>query len=46
MKRPSAAIVGGIVAAYTGLGDRPGTTGVPDAWLDRREPLPPWSDRS
>ena len=27
----TAAIVGGIVAAYTGLGNRPGVTGVPPA---------------
>lgn len=32
----TAAIVGGIVATYTGIGP----TGVPTAWLDRREPLP------
>jgi ADP-ribosylglycohydrolase len=32
----TAAIVGGIVATYTGLGP----SGVPAAWLDRREPLP------
>jgi ADP-ribosylglycohydrolase len=39
----TAAIVGGIVAAYTGIGDRPGATGVPHAWIDAREPLPPWA---
>lgn len=33
----TAAIVGGIVATYTGIG----STGVPTAWLDHREPLPP-----
>jgi ADP-ribosylglycohydrolase len=32
----TAAIVGGIVATYTGIGP----TGVPTAWLDRRERLP------
>ncbi len=36
------AIVGGIVAAYTGTGDRPGVRGVPAAWLAHREPLPHW----
>ncbi len=36
------AIVGGIVAAYTGIGDREGARGVPRDWLDRREPLPTW----
>jgi ADP-ribosylglycohydrolase len=39
------AIVGGIVAAYTGIGDRPGTTGVPPAWLAAREPLPDWASQ-
>lgn len=39
------AIVGGVVAAYTGIGDRPGCRGVPPGWISRREPLPPWSDR-
>jgi ADP-ribosylglycohydrolase len=38
----TAAIVGGIVAAYTGVGERPGATGVPLAWIARREPLPAW----
>jgi ADP-ribosylglycohydrolase len=37
------AIIGGIVAAYTGIGDRPGATGVPPEWLDHREPLPAWA---
>ena len=37
----TAAIVGGIVATYTGLGP----TGVPPAWLDHREPLPPGARR-
>lgn len=32
------AITGGIVAAAAGLG------GVPERWLSRREPLPPWVD--
>jgi ADP-ribosylglycohydrolase len=41
----TAAIVGGIVAAYTGVGDRPWTRGVPQDWLDRREPLPAWGAR-
>jgi ADP-ribosylglycohydrolase len=41
----TAAIVGGIVAAYTGIGDRPDTTGVPPAWLNAREPLPDWAAR-
>lgn len=31
------AIVGGIVAAHTGVG------GIPAAWLRRREPLPDWA---
>lgn len=35
----TAAIVGGIVAAYTGVGT-PG--GVPLSWLEAREPLPVW----
>ncbi|MFU8875178.1 ADP-ribosylglycohydrolase family protein [Micromonospora sp. SL4-19] len=35
----TAAIVGGVVAAYTGVGT-PG--GVPDGWLAAREPLPHW----
>jgi ADP-ribosylglycohydrolase len=42
----TAAIVGGIVAAYTGIGDRTGATGLPQAWLDAREPLPTWATRS
>jgi ADP-ribosylglycohydrolase len=32
----TAAIVGGIVAAYTGRTDN----GIPALWLDNREPLP------
>ncbi|MFJ8580719.1 ADP-ribosylglycohydrolase family protein [Micromonospora sp. NPDC093277] len=35
----TSAIVGGVVAAYTGSGT-PG--GVPEHWLAAREPLPPW----
>ena len=31
------AMVGGIVATYTGI------EGIPTAWLDRREPLPAWA---
>lgn len=38
----TAAIVGGIVGAYTGLGDRDGVVGVPNAWLGQREALPEW----
>ncbi|GIJ46242.1 hydrolase [Virgisporangium aliadipatigenens] len=41
----TAAIAGGVVAAYTAIGERPGVTGVPRAWLDSREPLPSWSAR-
>jgi ADP-ribosylglycohydrolase len=33
----TAAIAGGVVAAYTGI------DGIPPAWLAAREPLPPWS---
>jgi hypothetical protein len=36
---------GWIVAASTGIGDRPDTTGVPPAWLAAREPLPGWASR-
>lgn len=39
------AIVGGIVAAYTGIGDQPGSIGLPPAWLRAREALPPWAAR-
>jgi ADP-ribosylglycohydrolase len=39
------AIVGGIVAAYTGIGRRSGVRGVPPGWLDQREPLPSWAHR-
>jgi ADP-ribosylglycohydrolase len=38
----TAAIVGGIVGAYTGLGEWDGVVGVPTAWLGHREPLPGW----
>ncbi|MGW5438574.1 ADP-ribosylglycohydrolase family protein [Nocardia asteroides] len=38
------AIVGGIVAAHTGIGDRPGVRGVPLAWRAAREALPVWLD--
>ncbi|GAB3810796.1 ADP-ribosylglycohydrolase family protein [Micromonospora zhanjiangensis] len=38
----TAAIVGGIVAAYTGVGG----DGVPAGWLERREPLPGGLNRS
>ncbi|WP_280396671.1 ADP-ribosylglycohydrolase family protein [Nocardia carnea] len=36
----TAAIVGGMVAAHTGVG---GTCGVPERWLSAREPLPDWA---
>lgn len=39
----TAAITGGIVAAYTGSGA--GAAGVPRAWLAAREPLPVWFER-
>jgi ADP-ribosylglycohydrolase len=39
------AIVGGIVAAYTGIGQRGGVRGVPPGWLEQREPLPGWAHR-
>ncbi len=41
----TAAIVGGIVAAHTSTGDRPGVRGVPADWISRREPLPTWAHR-
>jgi ADP-ribosylglycohydrolase len=41
----TAAIAGGIVAAHTGVADRPGVTGVPAAWIRAREPLPAWALR-
>ncbi len=34
----TAAIVGGIVASYTGR------NGIPPDWLSAREPLPQWTD--
>ncbi|WP_280493965.1 ADP-ribosylglycohydrolase family protein [Nocardia asiatica] len=41
----TSAIVGGIVAAYTGIGSRPGQkAGVPPTWISAREPLPGWFD--
>lgn len=39
----TAAIVGGIVAAYTGIGRRGDIRGIPQEWLAAREPLPSWS---
>jgi ADP-ribosylglycohydrolase len=39
------AIVGGIVVACTGTGDRPGSRGVPREWINQREPLPDWAER-
>jgi ADP-ribosylglycohydrolase len=42
----TAAIAGGIVAAYTGIGNRPGVTGVPMSWLNAREELPTWAGRN
>ncbi|MFE2958190.1 ADP-ribosylglycohydrolase family protein [Nocardia tengchongensis] len=38
----TAAIVGGIVAARTGIGERGGIRGVPEQWVAAREPLPCW----
>ncbi len=38
----TAAIVGGIVAAHTGVGRRGEMRGVPEDWLAAREPLPAW----
>ena len=38
----TAAIVGGVVAAYTGVGERSGVVGVPPSWLAAREALPDW----
>lgn len=42
----TAAIVGGVVAAFTSVGDRPEVNGVPPTWADAREPLPAWCERS
>lgn len=39
----TAAIVGGIVAARTGTGNRDNVRGIPPQWLLAREPLPPWA---
>lgn len=39
----TAAIVGGIVAARTGIGTRSGVRGIPPQWLSAREPLPAWA---
>jgi ADP-ribosylglycohydrolase len=39
-------IVGGIVAAYTGIGQLSGVRGVPPDWLEQREPLPTWAHRA
>ncbi|MFE3056205.1 ADP-ribosylglycohydrolase family protein [Nocardia sp. NPDC059239] len=38
----TAAIVGGIVAAHTGIGTDGDLCGVPREWLSAREPLPSW----
>ncbi len=37
------AIVGGIVAAHNGRGSVFGRIGVPEAWIEMREPLPRWT---
>ncbi|MEV6138996.1 ADP-ribosylglycohydrolase family protein [Nocardia sp. NPDC051990] len=39
----TAAIVGGIVAAHTGVGCRGSTRGIPEEWLAARESLPAWA---
>ncbi|MFI7666617.1 ADP-ribosylglycohydrolase family protein [Nocardia sp. NPDC049526] len=39
----TAAIVGGIVAAHTGIGCRGTVRGIPEQWLSAREPLPAWA---
>ncbi|MFD6160078.1 ADP-ribosylglycohydrolase family protein [Nocardia sp. NPDC060256] len=39
----TAAIVGGIVAAHTGIGRRGDIRGIPERWLAAREPLPSWA---
>ncbi|MFI5715248.1 ADP-ribosylglycohydrolase family protein [Nocardia sp. NPDC051750] len=39
----TAAIVGGMVAAHTGIGNRGETRGVPEQWLAAREELPGWA---
>lgn len=38
----TAAIVGGIVAAHTGIGNAADIRGIPPEWLSAREPLPHW----
>ncbi|MFE3001930.1 hypothetical protein ACFXG4_44025 [Nocardia sp. NPDC059246] len=38
----TAAIVGGIVAAHTGIGADGDLCAVPREWLSAREPLPSW----
>ncbi|WP_216907882.1 ADP-ribosylglycohydrolase family protein [Nocardia noduli] len=40
----TAAIVGGIVAARTGVGQHGRLRGVPQRWCSAREPLPPWAE--
>lgn len=39
----TAAIVGGIVAAHTGIGSQGEVRGIPEAWLAAREALPTWA---
>lgn len=39
----TAAIVGGIVAAHTGVESTGETRGIPQQWLAAREPLPSWA---
>ncbi|MEC3918326.1 ADP-ribosylglycohydrolase family protein [Nocardia sp. CDC160] len=39
----TAAIVGGIVAAHTGIGTHGDRRGIPTAWLAAREALPDWA---
>ncbi|MBU3066121.1 ADP-ribosylglycohydrolase family protein [Nocardia sp. NEAU-G5] len=41
----TAAIVGGIVAAHTGIGNSENRRGIPPSWLSAREPLPAWTTR-
>jgi ADP-ribosylglycohydrolase len=41
----TAAIAGGIVAAYTSVGDRADVLGAPPQWLSARDPLPAWAVR-
>ncbi|UGT66999.1 ADP-ribosylglycohydrolase family protein [Nocardia gipuzkoensis] len=42
----TSAIVGGIVAAYTGTSSAHPIVGVPQTWLAAREPLPDWFNPS